>query len=46
MEIVEVKCKNCQTEIYIQNDHVKEKMFCTLECMNSYKIHPQKKDSN
>ena len=37
MEIIEVKCKNCHTGIYIQNDHVREKMFCTLGCMNSYK---------
>jgi uncharacterized Zn finger protein len=46
MEIVEVKCKNCHTEIYVQNDIVKENMFCTLRCMNSYKIHHQKNDSN
>jgi hypothetical protein len=36
-EIIEVKCTNCSKEIYIQQDHVREKMFCTLGCMNSYK---------
>ena len=46
MEIIEVKCKNCHREIYVQQDLVKEKMFCTLGCMNSYKTHPKKTESN
>ena len=36
MEIVEIKCANCKKEIYVQQDHVREKMFCTLGCMDSY----------
>ncbi|MCZ7401654.1 MAG: hypothetical protein O8C61_05480 [Candidatus Methanoperedens sp.] len=36
MEIVEVKCKKCSKEIYVQQSYVREKMFCTLGCMNSY----------
>ncbi|CAG0983544.1 hypothetical protein METP3_02222 [Methanosarcinales archaeon] len=46
MEIIKVKCTNCHTEIYIQNNHVREKMFCTLGCMNSYKSQSQKTESN
>jgi hypothetical protein len=35
MEIIEIKCKKCSKEIYVQQSHVREKMFCTLGCMNS-----------
>ncbi|MFZ3383090.1 MAG: hypothetical protein WA144_04115 [Candidatus Methanoperedens sp.] len=43
MEIIEVKCKNCSKEIYVRREHVREKMFCTLGCMDSYIApHPQK----
>jgi len=38
MEIIEVKCKNCNKEIYVRSEQVREKMFCTLGCMNSYKF--------
>ena len=34
MEIVEVKCSNCDKDIYIVKDYVREKMFCTIGCMN------------
>ncbi|CAG1001278.1 hypothetical protein METP3_03333 [Methanosarcinales archaeon] len=37
MEIIEVKCENCNKEIYINREQVREKMFCTLGCMDSYK---------
>ncbi|MDW7726235.1 MAG: hypothetical protein SCH70_03850 [Candidatus Methanoperedens sp.] len=36
MELVEVKCKNCSKKIYIMKGHVREKMFCTLACMDRY----------
>ncbi len=36
MEIIEKKCENCGKELYILEDHIREKMFCTLECMDSY----------
>ena len=36
MEIVEIKCANCKKEIYVQQDRVRNKMFCTLGCMDSY----------
>ena len=45
MEIIEVKCTNCNKEIYIQNGYVREKNFCTLGCLKSYDV-PQKKDFN
>src|SRR5659263_750077 len=44
MEIVEVKCKNCSKEIYINREQIREKMFCTLGCMDSYKFPLQQKD--
>lgn len=34
MEIVEIKCSNCDKGIYVQEDYVREKMFCTILCMN------------
>jgi hypothetical protein len=37
MEIKEVKCGNCGKEIYILEDRVREKMFCTIGCMTRSK---------
>ncbi len=36
MDIIEIKCSNCSKEIYIQQDHAREKMFCTLGCLEFY----------
>ncbi len=36
MELVEIKCANCRKEIYVLKNYVREKMFCTLGCMDSY----------
>ncbi|MCE8422489.1 MAG: hypothetical protein J5U17_06820 [Candidatus Methanoperedens sp.] len=36
MELVEVKCEKCGKGIYIQESHLREKMFCTLGCLGSY----------
>ncbi len=36
MEIVEVKCNYCGREIFVQKGYIREKMFCTLGCMDSY----------
>ena len=36
LEIIEIKCKNCGKELYIQEEYVREKMFCTLGCMDLY----------
>ncbi|VVB87848.1 Uncharacterised protein [uncultured archaeon] len=36
MEIREVKCENCGKEIYVQENYIREKMFCTIGCMDSY----------
>jgi hypothetical protein len=36
LEIIEIKCKKCSKEIYVQQSHVRKEMFCTLGCMNSY----------
>ncbi|MBU4222559.1 MAG: hypothetical protein KKA10_13280 [Euryarchaeota archaeon] len=36
MEIVKLKCANCSKYLYIQEDHIREKMFCTLGCMDLY----------
>ncbi len=36
MEKVEIKCANCSKEIYVRKDRVRDKMFCTLRCLDSY----------
>jgi hypothetical protein len=36
MELVTVKCDNCNREIYVFENYIREKMFCTLGFMNSY----------
>jgi len=36
LEIIEIKCQNCGKELFIQEEYVREKMFCTLGCMDSY----------
>lgn len=36
MGITETKCENCSKTIYVQKRYVREKMFCTLGCMDSY----------
>jgi len=36
MEIAEVKCNICGKEILVQKDYIREKMFCTIGCMDSY----------
>ncbi len=46
MEIVEVKCENCGKEIYVQEDYVREKMFCTLGCLSSYTVGSSSKGRN
>ncbi len=38
MEIVEVECANCSKKLYVQEKSVKEKLFCTLKCMDSYTV--------
>jgi hypothetical protein len=38
MEIVEVACANCSKKLYVQKKSVKEKLFCTLKCMDSYTV--------
>jgi len=44
MEIIEVKCENCNKEIYINREQVREKMFCTLGVWIPIKVPPQQKD--
>lgn len=36
MEIKEVKCYKCGKPIFILEEHIREKMFCTLGCMGSF----------
>jgi hypothetical protein len=38
MEIVEVECTNCSKKLYVQKKSVREKLFCTLKCMDSYTV--------
>jgi hypothetical protein len=37
MELKEVKCGNCGRDILVLEDRVKEKMFCTIGCMENSK---------
>lgn len=34
---MEVKCANCNKEILVNKQYIREIMFCTLGCMDSYK---------
>jgi len=36
LEFVEVECNNCSKKIYVIKERVREKMFCTLGCMDMY----------
>ena len=35
-EIVKSKCANCSKDIYVFRDNTREKMFCTLKCLEEY----------
>jgi len=36
MELKQVKCEQCGKEIYVNENYLREKMFCTLGCLDSY----------
>lgn len=36
MDMVEVSCANCGQQIFVRDDHAREKMFCTIGCMNQF----------
>jgi len=36
LELAEIKCNNCGKEILVQKNYIREKMFCTIGCMDSY----------
>lgn len=35
MERVEVRCANCGKEIYVYESYLRERMFCTIACLNA-----------
>jgi len=35
-EIVIVKCENCGKELFVKDTNIRQKMFCTIGCMDSY----------
>ncbi len=35
-KIVNVKCENCGKELYVKDTNIRQKMFCTIKCMDSY----------
>jgi formylmethanofuran dehydrogenase subunit E len=37
MKLKEIKCSQCGKEIYIKQSYVREKMFCTLGSLISFK---------
>lgn len=36
LEIVEVKCENCGKTLYVLDKCVREKMYCTIGCMDGF----------
>ncbi len=36
MQIVETECYNCKKKILVYDQCIREKMFCTLGCMDTY----------
>jgi len=36
LKIVEVRCENCSKKIYVQEVYKRDKMFCTLGCMDKF----------
>lgn len=36
METIETKCYSCGKTIYIIEEFVRDKMFCTLGCLDKY----------
>ncbi len=39
LKIVEIKCENCSKKLYIHEEYKREKMFCTLGCMDAYRAY-------
>ncbi len=39
LKFVEVKCENCSKKLYIQEEYKRDKMFCTLGCMDAYRAY-------
>jgi hypothetical protein len=35
MELIEIKCGNCGKKIYVYDVYAREKMYCTLRCLDS-----------
>ncbi len=35
-EIVEIKCNTCGKGMYIRRNSIREKMFCTIKCMETF----------
>ncbi len=35
-KIVNVKCENCGKELFVKVTNIRQKMFCTIRCMDSY----------
>lgn len=35
-KIVNVKCEKCGKELYVIDTNIRQKMFCTIQCMDSY----------
>ncbi len=36
MEIIEKECHNCGKKMYVQEKFVREQMFCTLGCLDTF----------
>jgi hypothetical protein len=36
MDMVEISCTNCGQQIFVGDEYVRDKMYCTLGCMNKF----------
>jgi len=35
-EIIIVKCEKCGKDLFVKDTNIRQKMFCTIRCMDSY----------
>lgn len=36
MDMVEISCTNCGQYIIVGDEYIRDKMYCTLGCMNNF----------
>jgi len=43
-KIIIAKCENCGKELFVIDTNIRQKMFCTIRCMDSYAEEIPKKE--